>query len=194
MSRLFRGKFTAQLQRAWEQQQLAFHGSLRDLDHPQRWKAWLQPLRDKDWVVYAKPPFGGPQQVLKYLARYTHRVAISNHRLVAVEDAKVTFRWKDYAHGHRQRTMSLDAVEFLRRFLLHVLPKGFMRIRYYGLLANRHRTENLQRARHLLNGTESSSLSDHGAEVKQADGTLLKQAEQLELCPECKLGRLSSSK
>ena len=190
LSRLFRGKFTAQLQRAWEQQQLAFHGSLRDLEHPPCWEAWLQPLRDKDWVVYAKPPFGGPQQVLKYLARYTHRVAISNHRLVSVEDGKVAFRWKDYAHGNRQRTMSLDAVEFLRRFLLHVLPKGFMRIRYYGFLANRHRAEKLARARKLLHGAEPSSVIDDGAELKQADGTLLQKAEELELCPECKLGRL----
>jgi len=190
LSRLFRGKFTAQLQRAWEQQQLAFHGSLRDLDHPQRWKAWLQPLRDKDWVVYAKPPFGGSQQVLKYLARYTHRVAISNHRLVAVEDGKVTFRWKDYAHGNRQRTMSLDAVEFLRRFLLHVLPKGFVRVRYYGFLANRHRAEKLARARKFLDGAKSSSVNDDVSELKQTDGMLQQQVEELELCPECKLGRL----
>ena len=188
LSRLFRGKFIAQLQQAWEQQQLRFHGSLRQLEHPKAWEACLESLRDKDWVVYAKPPFGGPQQVLKYLARYTHRVAIS--RLVSVEDGKVTFRWKDYAHGNRQRTMSLDAVEFLRRFLLHVLPKGFMRIRYYGFLANRHRAEKLQRARQLLDGAEPSSVSDDGAEVKQADGTLLQQADELERCPECKLGRL----
>ena len=172
LSRLFRGKFTAQLQRAWEHQQLGFHGSLRDLDHPQRWKAWLQPLRDKDWVVYAKPPFGGPQQVLKYLARYTHRVAISNHRLVAVEDAKVTFRWKDYAHGYRQRTMSLDAVEFLRRFLLHVLPKGFVRVRYYGFLANRHRAEKLARARKFLDGAKSSSVNDDVSELRSVSTTL----------------------
>ena len=190
LSRLFRGKFIAQLQQAWEQQQLAFHGSLRDLEHPPSWEAWLQPLRDKDWVVYAKPPFGGPQQVLKYLARYTHRVAISNHRLVSVEDGKVAFGWKDYAHGNRQRTMSLDAVEFLRRFLLHVLPKAFVRVRYYGFLANRHRAEKLQRARQLLHEAEPSFVSDDGAEVKQADGTLLQQAEELELCPQCKLGRL----
>jgi hypothetical protein len=190
LSRLFRGKFTAQLQRAWEQQQLAFHGSLRDLEHPPSWQAWLQPLRDKDWVVYAKPPFGGPQQVLKYLARYTHRVAISNHRLVSVEDGKVAFRWKDYAHGNRQRTMSLDAVEFLRRFLLHVLPKGFVRVRYYGFLANRHRAEKLARARKLLGGAKSSSVNDDVSELKQTDGTLQQQVEELELCPECKLGRL----
>ncbi len=190
LSRLFRGKFTAQLQRGWEQQQLAFHGGLRDLEYPQRWEAWLQPLRDKDWVVYAKPPFGGPKQVLKYLARYTHRVAISNHRLVSVEDGKVAFRWKDYAHGNRQRTMSLDAVEFLRRFLLHVLPKGFVRVRYYGFLANRHRAEKLARARKFLDGAKSSSVNDDVSELKQTDGTLQQQVEELELCPECKLGRL----
>jgi hypothetical protein len=141
-------------------------------------------------VVYAKPPFGGPQQVLKYLARYTHRVAISNHRLVSVEDGKVAFGWKDYAHGNRQRTMSLDAVEFLRRFLLHVLPKAFVRVRYYGFLANRHRAEKLQRARQLLHGAKSSSVNDDVSELKQTDGTLHQQADELALCPQCKLGRL----
>ena len=128
--------------------------------------------------------------MLKYLARYTHRVAISNHRLVSVEDGKVTFRWKDYAHGHRQRTTSLDAVEFLRRFLLHVLPKGFVRVRYYGFLANRHRAEKLARARKFLDGAKSSSVNDDVSELKQTNGTLQQQVEELELCPECKLGRL----
>ena len=103
-----------------------------------------------DWVVYAKTPFGGPEQVLKYLARYTHRVAISNQRLLSLENGMVTFRWKDYAHGSRQSTMTLTATEFIRRFLLHVLPTSFVRIRYYGFLANRHRVENLARCRELL--------------------------------------------
>jgi hypothetical protein len=190
LSQLFRGKFVAQLQSAFDHQQLGFHRSLRDLEHPKAWEAWLEPLRSKDWVVYAKPPFGGPEQVLKYLARYTHRVAISNHRLMSLQDGKVIFHWKDYPHGNRQHVMSLDAVEFLRRFLLHVLPKGFMRIRYYGFLANRHRAEKLARARKLLHRAEPGSLSDDGAELKQAEGTLLQEAEKLELCPECKLGRL----
>jgi hypothetical protein len=110
----------------------------------------LHTLSQQDWVVYAKPPFGGPEHVLQYLARYTHRVAISNHRLVAVSDSHVTFRWKDYAYHSRQRTMTLTGEEFLRRFVQHVLPKGFPRIRYFGWLANRRRRELLARCRLLL--------------------------------------------
>ena len=106
-----------------------------------------------DWVVYAKPPWGGPATVLKYLARYTHKTAISNRRLLSLEDGQVTFRWKDYAHGGRQRTMTLDAIEFVRRFLMHVLPSGFVRIRHYGILANCHRREKLMRCRELLGAT-----------------------------------------
>jgi len=141
LSRLFQRKFLAHLQRAFDNHDLAFHARLQDLEHPKAWEGFLETLRNKKWVVYAKPPFGGPQQVLKYLARYTHRVAISNQRLLSLHDGKLTFRYKDYAQQGRQRTMTLDAVEFLRRFLLHVLPKGFMRIRYYGFLANRNRWE-----------------------------------------------------
>jgi hypothetical protein len=113
-------------------------------------RAVLRQLFRHDWVVYAKPPFGGPTHVLHYLARYTHRVAISNHRIVNVADDQVTFRWKDYAHGSASRTMTVSADEFLRRFLLHVLPKGFVRIRFYGFLAPRCRTAALPRCRHAL--------------------------------------------
>jgi hypothetical protein len=112
--------------------------------------AWLRTLFCHDWVVYAKPPFGGPTHVLNYLARYTHRVAISNHRLVALTYDQVTFRWKDYRHGSQVRLMTLSAEEFLRRFCLHVLPKGFVRIRFYGFLAPRSRTDALLRCRHAL--------------------------------------------
>ena len=188
LSRLFRGKFLAELQRAWDRQRLRFHGNLHELEHPKAWEGWLEPLRTKDWVVYSKPPFGGPQQVLKYLARYTHRVAISNQRLVSLDDGKVTFRYRDYAHDNAQRTMTLDGCEFLRRFLLHVLPSGFMRIRYYGFLANRHRAEKLQRARLLLrleNG--SSQIPDSLPDALQAHGIA---PDEPELCPQCKQGRL----
>ena len=106
---------------------------------PKTFAAWLRPLFRKDWVVYAKPPFGGPQYVLQYLGRYTHRVAISNHRLVSLADGQVTFRWRDSAHNNEQKLMSLSLDEFLRRFLLHLLPKGFVRIRNFGFLANRRR-------------------------------------------------------
>src|SRR5204862_8068817 len=112
--------------------------------------AWLSPLYQKDWVVYAKAPFGGPEQVLKYLARYTHRVAISNHRLVKLEAGRVTFRYKDYADARKEKLLTLSAEEFLRRFVQHVLPKGFMKIRHYGLLASRRREARLHKARQLL--------------------------------------------
>ena len=118
--------------------------------NPQAFAAFLRTLFREDWVVYAKPPFGGPEHVLQYLARYTHRVAISNHRILAVTDSHVTFRWKDYAHHSRKRTMTLRNEEFLRRFVRHVLPKGFPRIRYFGWLANRRRNQLLPRCRHLL--------------------------------------------
>jgi hypothetical protein len=195
LSQLFRGKFLAFLQRAYERQELGFHGRVHDLEHPKMWECWLEPLRNKPWVVYSKPPFGGPEQVLKYLARYTHRVAISNQRLVSVDDGKVTFRWKDYAQGNRQRTMTLDGVEFLRRFLLHVLPCGFMRLRYYGFLANRNRAEKLQHAKRLLNGTtptaenEPSTNVDNPHTVGESEDQLAERIE-LEICPQCQKGRL----
>ena len=126
---------------------------------------FLRQLFRQDWVVYAKRPFGGPEHVLHYLARYTHRVAISNHRLLAFEDDKVTFRWKDYAHGNKKRKMTLSADEFLRRFLLHILPRGFTRIRHFGILANRSRPEFVPLCRQLLAGhigtTLAHSCRDH---------------------------------
>ncbi|MDX1429120.1 MAG: IS91 family transposase [Rhodothermales bacterium] len=190
LSRLFRGKFVAELQRGFDRDQLVFHGRLQDLRHPKAWEGWLETLRNKDWVVYAKPPFGGPRQVLKYLARYTHRVAISNHRLISTDDGKVTFRWKDYANAERQRIVTLDAVEFLRRFLLHVLPKGFMRVRYYGFLANRHRAQKLERIRFLL-GQQSLSMRSEPPTV-QPGGDLADHElpDTNQLCPHCKKGRL----
>ena len=192
LSRLFRGKFLALLQRAFERHELEFHGRLRDLEHPKAWESWLEPLRTKPWVVYAKPPFGGPQQVLKYLTRYTHRVAISNQRLISFEDGKVTFHWKDYTQDGGHRSMTLDAVEFLRRFLLHVLPRGFMHIRYYGFLANRNRQQKLQRIRSLLD-TEIDSIQSQPSAGSPADPTADAHddaSDELTLCPQCKSGRL----
>ena len=150
LSRVFRGKFVAGLRRGFRQKKLSFHGACLPLSNEKAFTALLRTLFRKDWVVYAKPPFGGPEHVLQYLARYTHRVAISNHRIVDVNDAHVTFRWKDYAHHSKRRTMSLTHEEFLRRFLRHVLPKGFPRIRYFGFLANRRRAESLSQCRTLL--------------------------------------------
>lgn len=150
LSRVFRGKFIAFLKQANARGELKFHGQLRALAQPVTMENLLNRSVKHDWVVYAKRPFGGPEVVLKYLARYTHRVAISNGRLLRLENGQVTFRWKDYAQGSRQGTMTLAATEFIRRFLLHVLPSGFVRIRYYGFLANRVRAQNLGRCRQLL--------------------------------------------
>jgi hypothetical protein len=150
LSRVFRGKFTDGLKKAFRKGKLRFTGALQPLAQEAAFRAFLRSLFREDWVVYAKPPFGGPVHVLHYLARYTHRVAISNHRLVNVADGKVTFRWKDYAHRGKQKLMTVTAEEFLRRFLLHVLPQGFVRIRFFGFLANRRRKTLLPLCRKLL--------------------------------------------
>jgi hypothetical protein len=144
LSKVFRGKFIDGLKKARKQ------GKLLGVESDAAFGRLLNASVKHDWVVYAKRPFGGPQQVLKYLARYTHRIAISNRRLVAMDDRTVTFRYKDYAQGSRPRTMTLDGNEFLRRFLLHAVPSGFMRIRHFGLLANRMRADHLAACRTLL--------------------------------------------
>lgn len=149
LGRVFRGKFVAGLRRLYRQKRLCFAGA-PDLEQPKQFTAFLRTLFRQDWVVYAKPAFGGPAQVLRYLGRYTHRVAISNHRLLGFDGERVTFRWKDYAHGNKQRKMTLTASEFLRRFVQHILPRGFVRIRQYGFLANRCRASRLTLARQLL--------------------------------------------
>jgi len=141
LSRVFRGKFVAGLRNAFQRGELRFHGSLLPLAQPRAFAAWLRVLFRHDWVVYSKRPFGGPEHVLRYLGAYTHRVAISNSRLVALAKGSVTFRWRDSAHGNKKRLMTLPIDEFLRRFLLHLLPRGFMRIRNFGFLANRQRAE-----------------------------------------------------
>jgi len=150
LSRVFRGKFTAGWKKAFRRRQLTFPGSLQPLAQETAFRSFLRSLFRQDWVVYAKPPFGGPQHVLHYLARYTHRVAISNHRIVHFADGLVTFRWKDYAHRSKQKLMTVTADEFLRRFLLHVLPHGFVRIRFFGFLSNRRRKSLLPLCRQLL--------------------------------------------
>jgi len=132
LSKIFRGKFRAGLRELFQQDGLQFHNSIEYLAAPSCFRNFLWQLRRKDWVVYAKPPFGGAEQVLNYLARYTHRVAISNHRLVAFENDRVAFLWRDYAHGGKKKVMTVSSDEFLRRFLIHVLPKGLVRIRHFG--------------------------------------------------------------
>jgi hypothetical protein len=150
LGRVFRGKFVDGLKSAFHQGKLIFPGSVKQLAEEKAFHAFLRPLFRQDWVVYAKRPFGGPEHVLHYLARYTHRVAISNHRIVNFADGQVTFRWKDYAHKSKQRLMTVTAEEFLRRFLLHTLPRRFVRIRFCGFLANRRRGALLSLCRRLL--------------------------------------------
>jgi hypothetical protein len=150
LASLFRGKFLAYLQAAFAQGRLEFYGQLHELAHPARFQDFRASLYQKDWVVYAKPPFGGPEQVLRYLARYTHRVAISNGRLISLEKGSVGFRWRDSQDGNQLKETSLDAVEFIRRFLLHVLPSGFVKIRHFGFLANRNRQKIIRQCRELL--------------------------------------------
>jgi hypothetical protein len=150
LSRVFRGKFGAGLRRAYARGELDLSGATTALRAPTHWHAFVDGLLRTDWVVYAKPAFGGPAAVLRYLGRYTHRVAISNHRLIAFDGERVTFRWKAYSHHGQRRTMTLPAMEFLRRFGQHVLPRGFVRIRQVGYLANTCRTARLTLAQRLL--------------------------------------------
>ncbi len=187
LSPVFRGKFLEQLRQAKGRGDLVFHGKLEHLNDPDTFRSYLAAAHKSNWVVYSKPPFGGPAQVLKYLARYTHRVAISNRRIVSLEDGKVSFSWKDYANGNRRRVMTLDAGEFLRRFLLHVLPGGFVRIRHYGLLANCVKRTKLEHCRELLavNSDPASTDRDSG-ELEDAADTEKRGVR----CPACKKGHM----
>jgi Putative transposase/Transposase zinc-binding domain len=177
LSRVFRGKFVAGLKRAFQDGQLRFHGNLALLAQPKIFAAWVRPLFRKDWVVYAKRPFGGPQYVLQYLGRYTHRVAISNHRLLSFADGKVTIRWRDSAHNNEQKLLPLSVDEFLRRFLLHLLPQGFVRIRNFGFLANRRRATRLPLCFHFLGARQDPPA--------QQDPSSINDSTDLWRCPKC---------
>ena len=184
LSRLFRRLFLERLQQAFRSGRLQFRHTLAPLNDPDAFARYLQPLRQAEWVVYAKRPFAGPQQVLDYLGRYTHRVAISNHRLLAVDNRQVRFRWRDYRHHRQLKTMTLSAEEFIRRFLLHVLPKDFHRIRYFGFLACRHRQQKLALCRRLLDMPPPEPALDYHDLFEQLTGASLLQ------CPACRRGRL----
>jgi hypothetical protein len=177
LRRVFRGKFVAGLKQAFHSGRLSFRGNLAALAQPKTFAAWLRSLFRKDWVVYAKPPFGGPEYVLQYLGRYTHRVAISNHRLVSFTEGKVTFRWRDSAHNNEQKLMTIALDEFLRRFLLHLLPKGFVRIRNFGFLANRKRATNLPLCFQLLGSAAAPPI--------EQDRSGTNNASDLWRCPKC---------
>lgn len=185
LSRVFRGKYLDGLQKLHTAGKLILPKHLNAFTHPDAFRRWLSPLYRKEWVVYAKKPFGGPQQVLKYLARYTHRVAISNARLLDVAHGQVTFRYKDYADGNQPKVMTLDADEFLRRFTQHVLPKGFVKVRHYGLLANRQRAVKLNICRLLLaaQGEPNAFTEPRSAETPIEEAAL-------PTCPNCGSTRL----
>jgi hypothetical protein len=181
LSRVFRNRYRRLLVQAYDRGEIQFHGRLRELAAPAAFHRWLAAATAGEWVVYAKRPFGGPETVLKYLARYTHRVAIANSRLVAYQAGRVTFRYKDYAHEGRERLMTLAAAEFSRRFLMHVLPGGFMRIRLYGYLANRHRRRKLALCRQLLG---AAPPHDGQAPSPKEPGPTEDATERCPACPE----------
>jgi hypothetical protein len=192
LSRVFRGKFLSGLRAAFKRGKLRFPGDLATLERSDQFNALLSEVVRTEWVVYAKPPFGGgAETVLKYLARYTHKAAISNHRLVDLGDGRVSFRWKDYAHGGRQGIMALDSVEFVRRLLMHVLPSGFVRVRHYGLLANRHRQEKLARCRELLGMAVTPQADTAPSEPDQVRPTVQETTvTPTRVCPRCGAGRM----
>jgi hypothetical protein len=190
LSRLFRRLFLEHLEDAFYRNQFRFPGSVEPLQDAFAFDAMLRSHEDREWVVYAKPPFGGPQRVLEYLGRYTHRVAISNHRLLSIRDNRVSFQWKDYRSEHREKskTMTIEAEEFQRRFLMHTLPAGFQRIRHYGFLANCHRTEKLEFCRTLLMAG-AAVLLPPSAECRQLM-EILTEPEARHRCPQCVAGSM----
>ena len=177
LSSRFRNLFLIYLRNAFRASRLKFYGEMAGLTQPAAFEALCRQARRIQWVVFVKPPFGGPEQVLRYLARYTHRVAISNRRLLSMEEGRVTFAYKDYADGNQSKVMTLEATEFIRRFLLHILPRGFVRIRQFGFLANRARGKKLMLCRALLGAVPL----DNTRKVAPQDG---------KRCPACKIGRL----
>jgi len=188
LSRMFRGLFLRYLEQAFTAGELKFFAAHRHLYEPAAFRRYLAPTWNVDWVVYAKQPFAGPAQVLDYVGRYTHRVAISNNRLVSMEDGKIRFRWKDYRDDNRQKTMVLEAGEFIRRFLIHVLPDGFHRIRYYGFLGNCHRAQKLARCRELLGMAQAGPATEPPADYRDRFEALTGQS--LRECPHCHIGTM----
>jgi hypothetical protein len=182
---MFRGLFLHYLEKAFAAGELHFFSEHRHLHEPSAFRRYLAPTRDTEWVVYAKRPFAGPAQVLDYVGRYTHRVAISNNRLVSIDGDRVRFRWKDYRDNNRQKIMSLQAGEFIRRFLIHVLPDGFHRIRYFGFLGNCHRARKLALCRELLRMAPAAPAdppADYRGRYEALTGMSLRQ------CPYCLTG------
>jgi hypothetical protein len=188
LGKVFRGKFIDFLKQAYEQGDLQFHGQIARLAKASAFENYLHRSVRHDWVVYSKRPFESATPVLKYLARYTHRVAISNSRLIDMENGKVRFHWKDYAHGGKQKIMKLEANEFIRRFLLHIVPNGFMRIRYYGFLANRFRKEKLELCRQLLGVEPVKAVEATEVVGSPASDSPTEATSQERRCPKCEQG------
>jgi len=187
LSALFKGKFLDLLKNGFKKGALVFDGGIRHLQEPKTFHSFCNPLYHKKWVVYCKPPFGGPKGVLQYLGRYTHRIAISNNRILSNRDGRVSFRWRDYADGNRQKTMNLTADEFTRRFLLHVLPDRFVRIRHFGLLANRNRKDNIASCHEMLGaekGTKEKKRETWQEQLLRICGI------DVNVCPVCQKGRM----
>lgn len=189
LSKVFKGKYLAGLKQLQAQNKLRFLNTAKEFQSSQGFKKLLNKVYKKNWVVYAKPPFSNTEQVIKYLARYTHRVAISNERLLGIKDDKVTFRWKDYREGGKKKLMTLDVLEFIRRFLMHVLPHGFAKIRHYGLLSNRKKKELLAICRKLLYAMSSSEENIKDLSWQQVY-QLITGKDPL-VCPKCSKGKMS---
>jgi hypothetical protein len=189
MSALFRGKFMNYLKRNYESGNLTFPGIIGHLSHPHAFEEFRRRLYHKKWVVYCKPPFNGPQSVLRYLGRYTHRIAISNERILTLQDNKVSFIWRDYADGQKKKVMNLKASEFIRRFLLHVLPERFVKIRHFGLLANRTRKENIAVCREVLGGNTREMKNEDMPETWQ-ERLLRVSGIDITKCPVCQKGEM----
>ena len=189
LSALFKPKFLAYLKDSFQSGDLIFPGAIGYLKDPDVFKGFIRQLKQKKWVVYCKPPFNGVEGVLQYLSRYTHRIAISNHRILKLEDGKVSFLWRDYSDGDKEKIMTLDADEFIRRFLLHVLPDRFVKIRHYGLLANRNRKDNIALCRELL-GTCKTETKDKDLPLTWQEHLLKVSGVDVTKCPVCKKGTM----
>ena len=187
LSRLFRGKVLDYLKKSWESEEVKFSGSISYLQNPDQFTTFLKDLYKMEWVVYSKPPFKNTETLVDYLGRYTHRIAIGNHRILKMEYGKVFFAWRDYADGNKKKIMTLEASEFIRRFLLHVLPEKFVKVRYYGLLANRKSNTMLSQCRKLLDTVQTSNKN-----VNETWQEFLKRVCGMDLitCPFCKNGRM----
>jgi hypothetical protein len=189
LSALFKGKFLAYLKRSYEAGALAFPGIISHMTESRAFEAFRQPLYHKNWVVYCKPPFNGAKGVLQYLSRYTHRIAIGNHRLISAEDGRVSFRWRDYSDDNKEKIMTLEAAEFIRRFLLHILPSRFVKLRYYGLWGNRKRKVLIPLCRMLLGGSNTEPLKTAKSESWR-ELFLRLTGMDLSACPACQKGRM----